>query len=444
MEAAHARVQSVFGVLHEHNIDGPSGLAARVRAVSDAYTVGRGRDQGPEETAPRVGAAAGGKDAMQARLRFFLVRDSAKVVRPLDELHARGWSPPSTCHVLDLGAGLGTTSLGLAGWYADRVTPERGANPTLHVHAVERDRACVKVAQRLLAHNEAMVEAAPSTGAHTPNAATEDERVQGARTFARIRLTTTTGDLRRLHSDERYDLILLGLVVNELAPSPEARADVLRSLIGRLRPGGAMIIVEPALRETSRALHALRDQLADGGDAQILAPCLHAEPCPMLQTKRDWCHVDRPVPLPDTQAKIARASGLRFERLTYAYLVLGRSQDDWSSWGAVPSPDEPDVADVAGATGATAGRRRRLRVVSQVLKSKGKCEWFGCDAAGRVRVTRLDRHESGLNGAFDEVQRGDMAILDAPTSKGAGLRVDERCGVTRALSAVGEAATPRR
>jgi hypothetical protein len=57
------------------------------------------------------------------------------------------------------------------------------------------------------------------------------------------------------------------------------------------------------------------------------------------------------------------------------------------------------------------GQTQPHRVVSQTLASKGKREWFACGAGGRVRVTRLDRHESTMNAGFGAAQRGDVVRL---------------------------------
>jgi ribosomal protein RSM22 (predicted rRNA methylase) len=164
-----------------------------------------------------------------------------------------------------------------------------------------------------------------------------------------------------------------------------------------VRPDGTLVIIEPALRERTRHLHAVRDTLlATGAISTVFAPCLHAGPCPMLKTGGDWCHEDVPVDLPSWLAPIARAAGLRWQGLTYSYLVL-----------------RPDGATLRS-------RGFPWRVVSGALLSKGKRELFLCgDASGspvRERVQRLDRHASPSNAAWEALGRGDRVRISPATA----------------------------
>ena len=96
--------------------------------------------------------------------------------------------------------------------------------------------------------------------------------------------------------DGRFDLIVAAHLLNELFVALPATARIAaRAQKARawcetlLAPGGTMVILEPALRETSRDLLAVRDQLVGAG-LRVVAPCLWAGPCPALARERDWCH----------------------------------------------------------------------------------------------------------------------------------------------------------
>ena len=78
--------------------------------------------------------------------------------------------------------------------------------------------------------------------------------------------------------DEDFDLTLVANVLSEV-PDPLA-------LMRRLR--GTVAVVEPALRETGRALLSLRDLLLREGWF-ALAPCFTQGPCPALVSAKDWC-----------------------------------------------------------------------------------------------------------------------------------------------------------
>jgi hypothetical protein len=63
---------------------------------------------------------------------------------------------------------------------------------------------------------------------------------------------------------------------------------------------------------------------------------------------------------------------------------------------------------------------RRLRVVSELIRSKGKREAFLCGElltadgkhlAARVKATRLERDRTTANAAWDELRRGDVLAV---------------------------------
>ena len=339
-------------------------LVAAVYAQSEAYTRQRAREL----------AATPDKSALAARLRFFLTRDMGKVAGPLDELARLGRLPAGPVwRVLDLGAGMGATALGVAE-YAARRGIER-----VEVVSVEQHASLAK-AGALLA------EGLHTCGDH----------------FAPLRWTSRAEDLsaRNLGADGPFDLIVAGFVLNELWPNADAeeRADRQSELLERwcswLTADGAFVALEPALRETSRAVSVLRDRLVQRGAAHVLAPCVRTGPCPMLEVKRDWCHAERAVALPEPLAGLARAAGLRFERLTFSYLALASAPLE----RRFHSPSQDGSGEV-------------YRVVSSPLPSKGKLEWFGCGEEGRVRLTRLDREKSASNRGFCRARRGDLVSI---------------------------------
>jgi len=364
-------------------------LAAEVKRLSDVYTKRDALRDGPRS-----------KGALAARLRFFLPRDLAKARAPIDELvRAGALEKRETWRVLDVGAGLGATSLG-----ALAALHDAGLATRVELVALDDDA-------QALALLEALVRAAASRGL-VPETTVVTRRADvskglptsaGALPALASALPALAGALPALAGP--YDLVLAGFVLNELflSATPEdalqKRVALVRSLAAQLAPHGALVVLEPALKGTSRALHALRDVLAASDVAPfVAAPCLRVGPCPMLTTERDWCHEDLPLSLPLPLIDVARTAGLRFEGLSYAYLTLRNER------GALHG---------AGARGVA------LRVVSDMLVSKGKRELFGCGVPGRVRLVRLDRARSDANAVLEDAGRGD--VLDVEP-----LALDER------------------
>ncbi|MEZ4336370.1 MAG: small ribosomal subunit Rsm22 family protein [Sandaracinaceae bacterium] len=336
-------------------------LAAEVRRLSEVYTRERH-------------ALAEASGALAARLRFFFLRDLLKITGPLEELAGDLPAGP-VWRVLDLGAGLGTTTLGLA-----TVAKARGIE-RIEVTAVERDGAALDVFEGLAR--------------------------EGARRglIPELRIDARRMDVDRLDlgSLRKADLVVAGLVLNELfgdraeADRLDAAEAWLRGLVDRLAPGGSAIVLEPALKRQSRTLQTLRDRLAE----LVYAPCLRAGECPLLRRERDWCHAALPVELPEPLAALAAESGLRQSRLTYAYLTL-----------------RADGKRLEGH-----GDPRALRIVGGPVQSKGKAEWDACGEAGLVRLRRLDRERAPSNAVMDSALRGTVLRLAEAPADGADVRL---------------------
>jgi ribosomal protein RSM22 (predicted rRNA methylase) len=327
-------------------------LGPRVAALSHAYNAGL------------AGDGARVKVPLEARIAFSFARDvpkGAAAVRELVRTGALAASGDRTLRIVDLGAGLGAMTWGVARALA--AAARASGRPPARIEAllVDEDAEALAAASALAAEITARLgEDAPPLTIRT--------RVERLAPGMKL---------------PEADLLILGQVLSELDVALEPAARVVRhaALVADLlahvvEPDGALVIVEPALRERTRHLHAVRDRLVAAGTT-VFAPCLHALGCPMLATEGEWCHEDLPVDLPPWVVPLARAAGLRWQRLTFAYLVLRRDAQRLVDRAPPPAPE---------------GTRVHLRVVSELMRSKGKAEIFACTAEGaRVRMRRLDR-----------------------------------------------------
>lgn len=321
------------------------GLIPAVIARSEMYTTDR-------EHLAAAGKKPGAAD-LAARALFFGVADAAKISIPLGELERRGVLPSrDVLRIADVGAGAGAMTLGAIDFLGGR---------RVDVVAIDRDVAALE-----------LMRAAVANLSEASRVSCERRNVVG--------LSLDPG---------RFDLVLAGTVLNELDPAERHR--LVRAMVAGLADGGAAIIVEPALRETSRALHEVRDRVIADGVGHVFAPCTQqTAPCPMLADERDWCHEDRPTQLPPRAARIAQVTGLRTGGLKFSYLVIRRQSD-------------PLVA----------GDGPALRVVSQMRRSKGKRECFACGDGGRVELRLPKKNRSDANRAFERAKRGDVAVTTA-------------------------------
>jgi SAM-dependent methyltransferase len=217
------------------------------------------------------------------------------------------------------------------------------------------------------------------------------------------------GALREAAGGRAFDTVALGHVVNELFQgdsAAERRAAMLEEAAALLRPRGSLVVLEPALRETSRALLAVRDRLVARGFA-VRAPCLFRGPCPALVKETDWCHAERPVEPPPLVADIARAAGLRKEAVKMSYLVLAPPGEPW----APPPPG------------------RVFRIVSEPLPSKGRLRYMACGPEGRMGLSLQEKHVTDSNRRFERLLRGDLVEVTEVEPRGDGLRLSERSDV---------------
>ena len=297
---------------------------------------------------------------LAARAVFFTIADAMKIAIPIGELVARGALPVARpLRVVDVGAGCGAMTLGLL---ASLEAP-------LDVVALDHDRDALRIA------------------------------AAACRAFGGDRLTIATRaeDVAKA-AFPAAQLVVIGNVLNEL-PAERALAVVERALAA-ITDDGAVIVVEPALRETSRGLHAIRDAVIARGSGHVFAPCTRrSAPCTALADPRDWCHEDRALTLPRRTAELARLTHLRDAGMRFSYLVL-RAQplalaDDPAAW----------------------------RIVSAPFPAKGKLELIGCSERGRVRLRLLRRNRATGNRAFEDADRGSVLAIGAEPD-------DERVEVT--------------
>jgi ribosomal protein RSM22 (predicted rRNA methylase) len=192
----------------------------------------------------------------------------------------------------------------------------------------------------------------------------------------------------------RFDLIVAAHLLNELALDMDGRARLVLGWCRELlEEQGICVLVEPALRETSRALLSVRDRLLTAG-LFVVAPCLLQGPCPALARERDFCHMSAP--------SIAQGRS----RVDFSYLVLRRQ--------GTPSTDHSI-----------------FRIVSDPMKDKGRLRFHACGPAGRLLITRLDRDRLPGNQLFDEIERGAVIKIEGAAVQSDGLRCGRDTAVSR-------------
>jgi SAM-dependent methyltransferase len=365
---------------------------------------------------------------LAAKLGFYFVRDLPKVAGAAREAIAlgrikleRGGKP---LRVLDLGAGLGASHRGLA-----RALDAAGHAGTLDVLALDTDEAALELAREIARRVPREGNVAIDLRADVRPM----DRVAGHKARA------------------RFDVILLGQVLTELdleRPAEHrvvAHAELIRALVNDLlAPDGTIIVVEPALKPRSRHLQRVRGALLEASGTPklaLVAPCLHREACPLLGRDGDWCHEDLAVDLPTRLQPVAKAAGLRWQGLTFSYLVVGP--------GGASAASAASSAATLEAQLRSRGAGRIERAVSEPLVSKGKRELVLCGDPLRedadptygphgLKVGRLDREASDTNEPFADAARGDVIALHDPLDEKGRVHRDHRVERVELISRVSE------
>lgn len=299
---------------------------------------------------------------------YYLPSNLSKIRTPLQELlaHPTILSTKRKLKALDIGSGPGSALLGMMDLFSEQDHP-----PGLEITAVDQVADNLKEVERQFIERQ---------GRYASGAS----------------LKTIRADIKGVDHlvDGSFDVAVMSNVLNELyhldPDRLKKRVDFIVAIMQRIMvEDGSIIIIEPALRETSRELLQVRDRLLDM-DLNAYSPCLFKGKCPALENPKDWCHEDLPWSAPELIREIDELTGLRKDSLKFSYIVLCK--------------DHRSLAD--------AYARNVFRVVSEPLVSKGKREFYLCGAEGRRLVTRLNKDRSDANESFAAMQRGDIVSLE--------------------------------
>ena len=315
----------------------------------------------------------------RAYLQYFLPVNLAKIQLLLNEMSTL--EEGESFSVLDLGSGPGTGALAALDWWQQQALPY-----ALSVTAVDGSNAALSQARQLW------------------------DRYCQAAGVGTARLQAYEGDLEGgawlewVKQLGHFDLIIVANCLNEIyadAKDPiEMRSGLVTECVSLLSPHGTVMIVEPALRETSRGLLQVRDRLLQENRCNVYSPCLHENDCPAMINPHDWCHEERIWDPPAVIQEIDEQVGFIKDALKFSYLLLRKD-------GKTIVERGPDV----------------YRVVSELREMKGEKRAWLCNEQGRQEVGRQDRLASNQNQAFDQWHRGALVQIEKVVHKERGGKV---------------------
>lgn len=358
-------------------------LAERVAALSDLYTTSR---DSLNESANEV-------DHLAAKVYYFLASDAPKVflvLRELQERYGAIRAKGKALRVIDAGAGVGATTAGFL------LSLNAATVPRVDLHALDAEARSQRV-WLAIARQCAIISG------------------------VRVETHFAVADLREpatVDVPADWDLFMAQAVLNELlfsAPGQfEENVRRRAEWVGHWAAKGLTVVIEPALKETTRPLQGVRDVLVVGGlpgagagDAkpqalaqaiQVLAPCPHQGACPMLPNPRDWCHEMRTLLPTPRVAQVQAITRRRDERTKFSFMALAPKNS------GEPPASAPEPGTFSG------------RIVSDPLNSKGKLERWLCGSDGRlVQIRLLDKDRTEDNQLLATADRGTLVQISGGT-----------------------------
>jgi ribosomal protein RSM22 (predicted rRNA methylase) len=325
-------------------------LEPAVRHLSDLFTKERRADFGAYATTKELLLAYGIYVFPQTYRRNQLVIEEMLKLRVFDQ-----WDQAETLHLLDLGAGTGAGSVAWLDALHHR---------PLELEAIDQSEDAIRLSEYLLKEN----------GLQWPHLRWSAKQQEV--------LSFTP---RRGH---RYHLILASFSLNEIFHEKSAAeiAAWLATITPSLHDNGLLVILEPALRQTSTRLMELRD-LLPGMGWQLLGPCPHALACPMRRENRFWCHEVRTWQPPPSLQRLNELLKYTIHELKFSFLVARRGP---------PSPAAPHA-----------------RLVAPLSKVKGRYLTRVCDSSGQLLELDLMTRHVEVTGRrhLDQFERGDRVLL---------------------------------
>lgn len=122
-----------------------------------------------------------------------------------------------------------------------------------------------------------------------------------------------------------FNTIISSFFINESGLPAKTLAQTLTQFTRRhLNKNGVLILIEPALKQQSRKLLELREEILALGELKILTPCLGEQACGAFKNPEDWCHDTVTWWRPPFLKELDDLTGLDHKFLSFSYLVLTR------------------------------------------------------------------------------------------------------------------------
>ena len=223
--------------------------------------------------------------------------------------------------------------------------------------------------------------------------------------FPKVKITSKKSNfekegLRDFKSSQKFDIIISSHALNELWSREEnfiqKRQFFVKEAANILEKKGLLLLQEPALLITSRALIQIRDFLIQEG-LQLLSPCPNLKnntKCPALQNPNQTCHAEQSWKAPQNVAALAKAAGLDRISFKMTFFAFTNNSD-------LPQKEET------------------LRVVSDAMLNKsGRIRFILCDGQNRFPLSAKSDNKHARDIGFFDMKRYDSIKISNPENRG--------------------------
>lgn len=223
---------------------------------------------------------------------------------------------------------------------------------------------------------------------------------------------------------KKFDFIIASHSLNELWKGQKKRGEkiaaLLKNLSACLDDGGLMLLMEPALLATSRALIEARDSLIASG-LKVASPCLQsASPCPALENPNATCHAQFDWEMPQIVADLAALAGLNRADVKMTYFVFekavagsfGQEGDFGNGENSLQDqkgggPDFGLATETGLATAPSLANICALVVSEPMLNKAGRVRYVLCDGKARFTLSAKNGDPNAAAQGFFDLKRYD-------------------------------------
>ncbi|MCS7213577.1 MAG: small ribosomal subunit Rsm22 family protein [Candidatus Calescibacterium sp.] len=205
----------------------------------------------------------------------------------------------------------------------------------------------------------------------------------------KVNISTDVSDSARIQFESKPDLAISSFSVYEIFGDSKDEIKVwCHRILKSLKEDGIFILIEPASKlRNSKIIMEIRDEFKE----YIISPCTHNKKCPLLN-KDDWCHFGLRWNPPLYLTRAMNMIRLRVPDINFSYIILSKNKVE---------KDE-----------------RFARIVSHRLEEKGKISFWTCEKGEKLKYHILKKNISEKNKDVEQIQMGDMVLIQDSTEKG--------------------------